>query len=165
MDLTTRNLSVAGLAIALLLTGCDKKGNYQPTSQELHLNLHSEPPTIDPRKAKDNVSISVIDLCFEGLTRINSEGEPIFAIAENIEISPDQKTYTFTLRDAKWSDGVAVTAHDFETTWKTCLSPDFPCEFANDLYIVKNAQEAKSGSCSINEVCVWALDDKTLKIE
>ncbi len=165
MNLTARNLTVIGLAIALLLPGCEKKGSYQPISQELHLNLHSEPPTIDPRKATDTVSISVIDLCFEGLTRINSDGETIFAIAENIEISPDQKKYTFTLRDVKWSDGKTVTAHDFETTWKTCLSPSFPCEFASDLYIIKNAQEAKSGNGSLDEVGVWALDDKTLKVE
>ncbi len=156
----------SGLVISLLFTGCTKTDKtYRPTSQELRLNLHSEPPTLDPRKATDTVSVSILNLCFEGLTRRTPDGKVIPAVAESFEISPDKKTYTFILRDAKWSDGKPITAHDFEMTWKTMLDPSFPCEFASDLYIIKNARIAKSNLGSLNEVGIQAVDDKTLIVQ
>ncbi|WP_459129847.1 ABC transporter substrate-binding protein [Guggenheimella bovis] len=36
-------------------------------------------------------------------------------------MSEDGLTYTFHLRDAKWSDGKPVTAKDFEYAWKRVL--------------------------------------------
>ncbi len=156
----------SGLALSLLLSACGKQDRtYRPTSQQLRLNLHSEPPTLDPRKATDTVSISILNLCFEGLTRRSISGEPIPAAAEKIEISADKKTYTFTLRDAKWSDGTKVTAMDFEKTWKTMLDPAFPCEFASDLYIIKNGRAAKNQRCSLDEIGIKALDEKTLQVD
>ena len=156
----------SAIALSLCLASCNKKENaYRPKTQELRLNLHAEPPTIDPRKATDTVSISVIKLCFEGLTRIDPTGQPIPAAAEKIEISEDFKHYTFTLRDAKWSDGEPVTAYDFVKTWKEILNPAFPCEFAIVLYIIKNAKAAKTQRCSLDEVGVKALDEKTLQVD
>lgn len=157
---------LSGLALStFLFVGCSKKDKaYRPTTQEIRLNLHSEPPTIDPRKATDSVSIAVLKMCFEGLTRIDPTGHPIPAAAEKIEISDDHKCYTFTLRPAKWSDGEPVTAYDFEKTWKDILNPAFPCEFAIDLYIIKNGKAAKTQRCSVDEVGVKALDDKTLLV-
>ncbi len=159
--------ALSGLALVLLLIiACGKKDHaYHPTSQELRLNLHSEPPTIDPRKATDSVSVSVLKMCFEGLMRIDPTHCPIPAAAEKVEISDNQKCYTFTLRQAKWSDGRPVTAYDFEKTWKEVLDPAFPCEFAIDLYIIKNGKAAKSQRCSIDEIGVKALDDRTLQVE
>jgi oligopeptide transport system substrate-binding protein len=87
------------------------------------------------------------------------------AAAEKIEVSSDKKRYTFTLRDALWSDGTKVTAYDFEKTWKTILDPAFPCEFASDLYIIKNGNAVKSMRCSVEEVGVKALDEKTLQVD
>jgi len=40
----------------------------------------------------------------------NHVGEIIPGIAKSYEISEDGKTYTFHLRDAKWSDGVEIKA-------------------------------------------------------
>jgi oligopeptide transport system substrate-binding protein len=157
---------VFGLALSLLLPGCSGQNKvYRPTSQELRFNLHSEPPTIDPRKATDTVSIAIINLCFEGLTRNDPQGNLIPALAETIEISPDKTRYTFTLREAHWSDGTQVTAQDFETTWKTILDPAFPCEFASDLYLIKNGNAAKSNLCSVEEIGVTALSEKTLQVD
>jgi oligopeptide transport system substrate-binding protein len=155
-----------GITLSLVLCACGRRDKaYRPATQELRLNLHSEPPTIDPRKATDTTSISVLKMCFEGLTRIDPSGQPIPAAAEKIEISEDRKTYTFTLKEAKWSDGQPVTATDFEKTWKEILHPSFRCEFATDLYILKNARSAKSQRCSVDEVGVKALNDKILQVE
>ncbi len=156
------------LILLQLLSGCGKSvftPPYRPTTQELRLNLKLEPPTLDPRKATDTTSIAILNLCFEGLMRMDPQDKPSLASAESFEISEDKTRYTFTLRDSYWSDGKPVTAYDFEKTWKTLLDPLFPCEFAADLYIIKHAKAAKLGKCGLDEVGIVALDQKTLQID
>ncbi len=52
-------------------------------------------------------------LLFQGLVALNERGEPIPALAESWEISPDQKDITFRLRrDVRWHDGAPFTAAD-----------------------------------------------------
>ena len=156
----------SAVVFSLFLSGCEKKENtFRPASQELRLNLHSEPPTIDPRKAIDTVSFALINQCFEGLTRFNPDGQIVLAMAEKIEVWEDQKRYTISLRDAKWSDGEPITAYDFEKTWKTQLDPSFLCESANELYFILNARAAKTKRCSLDEVGIKALDEKTLQLD
>lgn len=94
--------------------------------QELNINIKEEPPSLHPGKASDTTSSAVLDQVFEGLTRINQDtDEPEEAMAEDIDISDDELTYTFTIRDdAEWSNGDPVTAEDFEYAWKWQLDPD-----------------------------------------
>lgn len=74
-----------------------------------------EPPTADPGLASDGTSFDVITACFEGLTRYGTDGKIAGAMAETYSVSPDMLTYTFQLKkDALWSNGDPVTAHDFE---------------------------------------------------
>lgn len=155
------------LSMLLMASACQKANNThsKPTKQELRLNIHSEPPSLDLRKATDVTSISIIKMCFEGLVRLDENNTPVPAIAERFEHSDDFKTFTFYLRESTWSDGHPLTAHDFEKAWKTMLSPTFPCEFANDLYVLKNGQAAKLGRCSIDMVGVNAIDDRTLLVQ
>ncbi len=153
------------LTLAILLaTGCQKKPSL-PKSQELRLNIHSDPPSLDSRKAIDSVSASILKMCFEGLMTLNATGEAVPSIAKSYQLSTDHKTYTFFLNNAQWSDGTEVTAFDFEYAWKTILSPTFHSESASELYIIKNGQKAKMGQCGIDEIGIKALDAKTLQVE
>lgn len=149
----------------LLMAACTSPSTPREKKQIAHLNLHTEPPTLDPRKASDSTSVSVIKMCFDGLMRMGREGKPEHALAKEIKISPKGDRYTFRLRKAFWSDGAPLTASDFEESWKTALDPRFPSERAYDLYILKNAKRAKEGAVSLSEVGVKALDDHTLQIE
>ncbi len=133
--------------------------------QILRLNIHTEPPTLDARKATDTSSIGVIHMCFEGLLKRGRGGEIQPAIAQEVKISDDKKIYTFILRPAKWWDGKPVTARDFEMTWKTILDPKFPSGFAHDLYVLKNGHEARMGNVPLEAVGVKALDARTLQVE
>ena len=133
--------------------------------QKLRLVISAEPPTLDPRLAGDTVSGSVMRMCFDGLMRVDSKGKSTPAVAEKVDISEDGSTYTFHLRESYWADGKPLTAHDFEKTWKTILDPLFPSRFAYNFYIIKNAEEAKEGTCPVEEVGVRALGDRTLVVE
>lgn len=148
------------------LSSCKKKTiPIDENKQILRLNIHTEPPTLDARKATDTSSIGIIHMCFEGLMKRGKEGKIQPAIAHDVKVSDDGKVYTFHLRGAKWWDGKPVTAYDFEQTWKTILNPQFPSGFANDLYILKNGNAAKNGTVSLDAVGVKALDAKTLQVE
>lgn len=141
------------------------KGNDElaPAVSELRINIHSEPPALHPGLASDNVSGGVLNQIFDGLTRISQSGTPELAIAEKLDISDDQRVYTFTLRDALWSNGDPVTAHDFEYAWKWVLDPANESKYAYQLYYIEGAEEANS-SGSLDGVGIKALNDKTLEV-
>lgn len=72
--------------------------------------------------------LRVARIVYEGLTKNdiftdNYEIKP--GVAERWEVSPDQRTYTFYLREnARWSNGSPVTAQDFVFSWRRALLPD-----------------------------------------
>jgi oligopeptide transport system substrate-binding protein len=133
--------------------------------QELRLVLATEPPSLDARLAADVISASVIRMCSEGLMRADANGKSQFALAETVDISEDQKTYTFHLRESYWADGKPLTAHEFEETWKSILDPASLSQRADALYIIKNARAAKEGTSPLDQIGVRASDDRTLIVE
>lgn len=166
------------LAIGSVLAGCgsDNKNddqsangdNGKPKEQIFRMNLASEPPTLDPGQSQDNTSNTVISAVFEGLVTKGDDGESKPGVAEKWDISEDGLKYVFTLRkDAKWNNGDAVTAKDFEYAWKRVLDPSFtPAPpYAYQLYYIKNAEAYNLGEIKdANEVGVKATDDYTLEV-
>ncbi|MFJ7735294.1 peptide ABC transporter substrate-binding protein [Lysinibacillus sp. NPDC097287] len=135
-----------------------------PTSKELNLVIASEPPSLHPQLATDTTSGAILMNVFEGLTRLNDESKPEAAIAESWVISDDQKTYTFKLRDAQWSNGDPVVAGDFVYAWKWALNPDNLSEYSSLLYAIKGAEAYNLGTGSADDVGVKAEDEKTLVV-
>ncbi|RLQ00104.1 peptide ABC transporter substrate-binding protein [Geobacillus stearothermophilus] len=134
--------------------------------QVLNLLESQEIPSLDSALATDQVSFIVLNNVMEGLYRLGKDNKPVPGIAESYEVSQDGKTYTFKLRkDAKWSNGDPVTAHDFEFAWKRVLDPKTKSEYAYIMYDIKNAEEANTGKVPLDQVGVKALDDYTLKVE
>ncbi len=139
-------------------------GNTSTDNGKLVWNLHSDPKTIDPALNSAVDGGHIINNTFEGLMRKNDEGlQP--AMAEKYEISADGKTYTFHLRDSKWSDGKPVTAGDFEYSWKRALDPATASEYSFQLYYIKGGQEFNEGKGKVEDVAVKAIDEKTLQVE
>ncbi|MGN7470956.1 peptide ABC transporter substrate-binding protein [Brevibacillus sp. SAFN-007a] len=163
------------LVLSAALAGCGggekagEQGNSAGSEQTsgpkiLRMNMKSEPPTADPGLAEDSTSGAVLLATFDGLTRIGKDGKPHESVAEKIDISEDGLTYTFHLRDSKWSNGDPVTAKDFEYAWKRALDPKFGSTYAYQLYYLKNAEEYNTGKAKAEEVGVKATDDKTLVV-
>lgn len=159
--------------VTVVFAGCQPQGPEQPAkkpactevSKILRINIGSEPRTLDPARARDLQSITLVKMLFEGLTRIN-QGEKIEpALAEKIDVSDDLRTYTFHLRDSVWTNGEKVTAGDFVYAWRRILDPNNIAENAFQLYVIKNAKACKEGKLSLQELKIEAADDKTLRVE
>ncbi|HEX4839629.1 MAG TPA: peptide ABC transporter substrate-binding protein [Rhabdochlamydiaceae bacterium] len=159
-------LTVLLSLVMLLFTSCAKEQKNLPRKPNtLRMNVIREPSTMDPRRGSEFIGATFHGMLFEGLTRLNSDYSVSVAQAKTIEISDDRKTYTFHLRQAKWSDGSPVTAIDFEKAWKKVLSPDFSAPNAPLFYPIKNAEEAKKGIVPVDEVGIYAIDEQTLVVE
>ncbi|GAA0315958.1 oligopeptide ABC transporter substrate-binding protein OppA [Bacillus carboniphilus] len=141
-----------------------KDDGASDSAQHLRVNIKTEPFSLHPGLANDTTSGSVLAQTFEGLTRIGQNGEPEPAMAENIETNDDQSVYTFTLRDAKWSNGDPVTAEDFAYAWKWALDPANESQYAYQLYYIKGAAAANSGEGSLDDVGIKVVDPKTLEV-
>lgn len=133
----------------------------------LRVQFDVEVASMDPQIATDGTSFEVIAAITEGLYSIDEAGSPILAMAESVDKSADGLTYTFKLRDAKWSDGTAVTAKDFVFSWRRLVDPEVASEYAFIMEIagVKNAVAATTGDKPVEELGVTAKDDKTLVVE
>lgn len=151
--------------ILLANTSCRPPEIPKVKSSSLHVSMESDPLSLDPRRVRDLSTVTVIHMLYEGLMRSGEDGQPLLALAEEVTISPDRKTYTFQLRPSSWSNGEPVTARDFEATWKSVLDPNFVSPNAYQLYVIRGAQSAKEKRATLDQVGVHAQNDSTLVVE
>jgi len=144
--------------------GCDKKSSRE-TKQIVRVGMQGDPKTLDSRCARDLDSSGIIRMLFEGFMRVSIEGSIEPALLSRVEISEDQLEYVLHLKQTHWSNGDFVTAFDFVYAWKSILDPNFPTDIAQHLYPIKNARDAKIGSCSLDSVAIYAIDPFILRVE
>ncbi len=147
--------------VALFLTACTSSGS----SKSLKIAFHVFPSTVDPRKASDFVSSTLICLIYEGLTRSLPNGSIELALAERVDISEDGTVYTFHLREAQWTDGSPITAYDFESSWQKIVDPSFPSPCSYLFYPIKNAENIAKKKAFPSELGVRALGEHLLEVE
>ena len=160
------------LVLSIILSACTAKTPTQgdvvptaPTEKTMRLTIDSEPPNIDPQIGTDLYSIMIGGHVLEGLVRVY-DGKVIPGIAEKWEISPDGLTYTFHLRESKWSDGVPVKAEDFYYSIIRLLDPKTAAGYAEVMgFYIKNAEKFYNGEITDKtQVGVKVIDEKTLEI-
>lgn len=171
----TKKFSSFILAIVLgttTLAGCGGTTSSKNVKQSIVMNLGADPKTIDPALNDAIDGATVIANAFEGLSILDQKDNPTQGIASSWDISSDGLTYTFHLRDAKWSDGQPVKASDFEYAWKRVLNPDTASDYAYYLFYLKNGEAYNSSKdpkytgpkATADDVGVKAVDDKTLRV-
>jgi len=132
------------------------------------LNIHNggDPTSLDPQKISGDWENRIDGDIFEGLVTEDPKDNPIPGQAASWTISPDQKVYTFKLRDGiKWSDGTPVTAQDFVFAFQRLMDPKTAAQYAYLQYTIKNAENINKGEIKdLTQLGVKAIDDKTLEI-
>ena len=127
----------------------------------------TEPADLDPQIVTGAPESRIVLGLFEGLTRYDPTTlEPLPGVAERWELAEDGITYTFFLReDARWSDGVPVTADDFVAAFKRVLAPTIASENAQSLYYMAGAADFHEGRTTDPQaIGCRAIDDRTLEI-
>ena len=132
------------------------------------LNIHNggDPTSLDPQKISGDWENRIDGDIFEGLVTEDPKDNPIPGQAASWTLSPDQKVYTFKLRDGiKWSDGTPVTAQDFVFAFQRLMDPKTAAQYAYLQYTIKNAEKINKGEIKDpTQLGVKAIDDKTLEI-
>lgn len=106
----------------LSVTACG--GGKGPGGKVYHISLSADPTTLDPALSNDAGSGEVCALIYDGLVRFGVGTEILPDVAEAWEISPDGRTYTFSLRrGVRFTNGRDVTARDFKYSFERVLDP------------------------------------------
>jgi peptide/nickel transport system substrate-binding protein len=141
------NTWVVALSLVLGLTGCGKqsasrpgpghaipqpplvsKGEAGQRGGRFTIAIAGSPQTFNPLFAFDGASDAVTRMLFSSLVRLDLvTHEPGPGLAESWSVEPDQKTWTFKLRQGlRWSDGEPLTAADVAFTWNEVMyNPDY----------------------------------------
>ncbi len=130
----------------------------------LHRGNSADPETLDPQKTQTVYEANILRDMYEGLVAYDAKGQIIPGIAEKWTMSDDGTVYTFTLRDAKWSNGAPVTAHDFVYSFRRMLDPKTGAQYSNVLYPILNAEAINKGKMPLDKLGIKAIDDHTLQI-
>lgn len=149
-------------------TACSRRPTVAPSAERfLNFDNGAEPEYLDPGMMSGDIESNLAHALFEGLTEYDPKDlHPVPGVAERWEISPDGRGYTFFLRkNAQWSDGKPVTAHDFVYTWERVLNPKTAAKYAFILFYLKNGKAYNDGTLTDpTQLGFKALDDLTLQV-
>lgn len=133
------------------------------------LYLKSQNPEMIPQKSKDRKDTLIIgitspseifnpafaisandvdinDSMWAPILEIDGDGNVVDGIAYFPEISVENNTYTFTLKEnLKWQDGTPLTSHDIEFTFKVLMDKTYPGTFERDNFDVVGWEDYRDG--------------------
>jgi len=159
-------------AVSSAPTSSGASGPIDPAGV-LHVSLGSEDPdTLDPSKASTSIDISVLHALGRGLLYLDKDLNVVPALATDMPtVSADGLTYTFKLRDAKYSNGDPIVAGDIVYAWQRLIDPRLATYYQQFLGPVKGADDilklngTKASDATIDaalaKLGVAAPDDKT----
>ena len=156
-----------GFILSMLLC-CTQQSNMETALDEqiLHFGLGSEPQYLDPHLATSVAAHNILSALLEGLVSEDPKTlKPLPGVAKSWEVLDEGRTYIFHLRkNAHWSNGDKVTAHDFVYSFRRILNPNLGAQYASMLYPLKNAKEFHQSlkSLAIEDIGAKALDADTL---
>ena len=164
---TVKVLLTAATA-AGMLAGCGSKTDTDTFRFASELDIQGMDSTV----VDDGMSFNAVHAITDGLTAVNEKGKTAPAIAKSWDVSDDGKTYTFHLRNAKWSNGDKVTANDFVYSWRKIIknAGNYAYMLGSGGASVKNADALMElGANATDEqmatLGVTAKDDQTLVVE
>lgn len=157
------------LALLLLaLAGCAR--NEADKGAYIRMYLSEPVYDLDPLSAFDNqATLQVVSLIYEGLFTVDEDGDVENAMVEEYEYVEDDEKGVYKLalhlKDSKWSDGVPVTASDFQFAFLRLFTTGTHSPAVGMLFDIKNARNIAAGQDSRDHLGVVVPDPQTLEIE
>ncbi|MFJ6919582.1 MAG: peptide ABC transporter substrate-binding protein [Lactobacillus crispatus] len=156
---------VVTISLGMLLAACGNgNSSNKSAAQSGTLNLSTTAPldTIDISKS---TGFGQTGNVFESFYRLGKNGKPTAGLAKTGTVSEDGKTWTFKIRDSKWSNGDPIVAQDFVYSWRRSLNPKTVSPYAYLFSGVKNADAIIAGKKSPNALGISAPDKKTVVVK
>ena len=167
-------IRVAGMMMAVTmlvgsLAGCGgskNKGenNKKTEGKVVNLAMGAEPDNLDASKNMDDGKALILKQVQETLVNLGENGTIEAGGAEKYEISEDGLTYTFVLKENKYSDGTQVKAQDYANGMIRTLAPETASQYASFFYPIAGAEEYNLGTGTKEDVGIACPDDKTLVV-
>ena len=155
----------------IFVTGCTKISGDDPAARGAIFDIYigKKVMNLDPAIAyADDNAVKILSLIFEGLFKLDENGNLKKALAKKWEITEDPKTgeerLEITIKDTYWSCGSAVQANDVVFAWRRILDPNFDTPAASMLYCIKGAKQVKSGEISPYDPGFGLYAEKSNKI-
>ena len=165
-----KRMVAMGLCLALAagtLAGC---GGGSAPGLALRLSMGQEAGSYDPIRAETAEAETVIVHLYENLLRKAPDTSGGTTLASGVAKKYDMEenydgtvTYTFHLRQAKWSDGQTVTAGDFVYAWQRLADPVTNSPSASLLSAVAGYDEVRS-SGDVSKLQVSAEGELTFVV-
>lgn len=169
---------IFALILAMLLIVSCFGAMAEENTGELNVAVGGQFTTLDPGLNTETVNNYVLGCMYATLFSQDEAGAVINELAEDYKLSDDGLIYTIYLnKDAKWSDGVAITANDYVYAYLRAMSYGTDNAWAvNDMltYIVGaqdyNIAAIEAGAefdcttADASNVGVKAIDDYTLEL-
>jgi peptide/nickel transport system substrate-binding protein len=144
------------IAVSAAATGQGKPGG------SILIGTLGEAQTINPFLSNESEGDWRVKMLFDQLVRLKPDTfEPKAGLAKSWKI--DNLTFTFTLQDAKFSDGSDLTADDVAFTMKGILAKTTASPRASYLSSIQGAKEYVAGSAP-DVAGIKVVDPKTLVV-
>ena len=150
-------------ALILGFVSCSEGGKgVDAKRRSVAFVISQEPPTLNTIGPVSLIGFSIQGHVFEGLMRYNAENQLVGGVAQSWQLGTTKSIFKLR-QNARWSDGKAVTAHDFVFAWQLAASPTNEYNFI--MAPIKNASKVSKGELPASDLGVRALDQFTLEVE
>lgn len=119
--------------------------------------VSTEPNTLNMIQSDSNLDTDVFYLTSAMLYR-PYDGSSYAELAEGYTVNDENTVFTYTIKDAAYTDGTKITAADFVYYMVSRLD-------ATSAVYYKNGTKYISGECDASELGIYAKDEKTFVVE
>ena len=112
---------------ALIMEGEDPYAEQEVDdglSQQLTLMYYPE-RSMNPLVATDFTNRALFPLIYQGLFFVDEDYNAVPILCKNYRVSADNRTYTFYLENARFTDGSPVTALDVVATYEQAMATGY----------------------------------------
>ena len=151
---------------SLILCSCGNTESSDKATKTITYNILRPPGVIDPQVTTRGPAFIILSNCMEGLVILgNKPGEVLPGVAESWKYTDEGKTLTFKLRkNAKWSNGETITAHEFYNGIIRALEPITAFAMSSILYPIVNAKDFNNDIIKDpSKVGIKVIDDYTIE--
>jgi len=133
---------------------------------QLNIAWNAAPPNLNPLNAVSQAQWTTFASVYSTLCMSDPQNQTFAPdLAESWDIAADGSSYTFHLRtNARWHDGLPVTAADVEWTYTMALHPDTTSNLAGQFRAIKGAADYTAGKAD-RVTGIRVLDDHTIRFD